>query len=96
MTSTPSSETGAVGGRAILALSSEWQAGPDLPESVTRHLYDLQQAGLVERDFRDMRAPEYTGSADELTVRLSGCWHFRLTDAGLAAGAALASAEAGK
>lgn len=72
--------------RAVRALSDAWLAGPNLPPPVidARALPSLREAGLVEREFGDMGAPEYGAGADSISVHVSACWHFRLTPLGLA------------
>jgi hypothetical protein len=79
--------------RAVLMLSGDWQAGPDLDDGVLAYLGTLQSTGLAERAFGDMGAPSTTADEDGIRVRLSACWWFRLTAAGLQVRAALASAS---
>ena len=69
---------------AVAALDSEWSQGPSLPETVIDHLYDLRVGGLVERYFADMHEPRIARTDASISVRLGACWHFRLSDLGLA------------
>ncbi len=62
-------------------LTNEWRAGPDLPDDLLDALPALQAAGLVERRFRDSGPAHMRGTSDGITISLSACWHFRLSEA---------------
>jgi hypothetical protein len=74
----------------LLGLSDEWQAGPNMSEAVLAGLGRAREAGLVERQFGDMGKAATTAEHGGIRIRLSACWWFRLTEAGLRARATLA------
>ncbi len=69
--------------RAILALSADWSAGPDLPDHVLSELNALQAAGLVMRRFGDQALPALTVDEDAIRLKVRACWHFCLTPLGI-------------
>ena len=69
---------------ALVLLDGMWGAGPQLPDQLLDGvLAHFRSMGLVEREFGDEGPPRYSVGDYELTVRLSACWHFRLTPLGL-------------
>ena len=68
---------------AMLLLSGEWKAGPELPKAVTGQKGLLDYGQLVDRRFGDMGEPSLHAGDGGLTVKLRACWHFRLNDLGL-------------
>lgn len=68
---------------ALNLLSDTWQAGPRLHRVVLDNLRALGGAGLVDRDFLDDTPARFTTDVESTSVRLSACWHFRLTPLGL-------------
>lgn len=77
------------GGRAIRHLDAQWTAGPSLPATVIDCLSGLLAVGLIEREFMDEGPASIIGNEREYSVRLSACWHFRLTEKGRAVRAIL-------
>lgn len=69
---------------ALALISDQWSAGPNLPSMVLDHLFALREACLVERKFMDEGPPITSLGEHEMHVRLSACWHFRLTPLGCA------------
>lgn len=67
----------------VLYLSTNWQAGPRLPDEYVDELSRLRDFGLVEREFADDTPVTFTADEVNLTARFSACWHFRLTPLGM-------------
>ena len=64
-------------------------AGPDLDDYILDELSGLREKGLVERSFGDQGDPIYIARADSVHVNLRACWHFWLSETGLAVRAKL-------
>jgi hypothetical protein len=69
---------------AVTALDADWQAGPILPGEVLPGIKPCQAAGLAERQFMDETPAAFGQRGEELFVKPSACWFFRLTPLGLA------------
>ena len=70
--------------KALRDLGKDWQSGPSLPDHILDEITPLRMSGLVERKFGDTGPPVRGGNELQITIRLSACWYFRPTDAGLA------------
>ncbi len=78
---------------AVAAFDGQWSAGPTLPAFMLGAIAGLRDAGLLERQFADEGPTRQFVGDDCLQIRLSACWHFRLTELGLAVRARLNSLE---
>jgi hypothetical protein len=69
---------------AVVMFDGQWVAGPTLPDAQLNHIHVLRECELLERNFADEGPARQTVGIDYAQVRLSACWHFRLTPLGLA------------
>lgn len=61
----------------------QWVAGPTLGDGALSAIKALRDAELLERRFADEGPPVHSVGEYALTVKLSACWHFRLTPLGI-------------
>jgi hypothetical protein len=74
---------------ALASFDEQWTAGPTLSDATISEIMSLEALGLLDRRFRDEGPPIHSIGEACLSVKLSACWHFRLTNAGLAVRATL-------
>lgn len=69
--------------RAVLHFGNEWLPGPELPDEIIDEIDGLVSLKIVGRQFADMCPPKTKASAEAITVKVSACWYFGLTETGL-------------
>lgn len=79
--------------RAVVAFDGQWVAGPTLAYEQLDAISALRSLELLDREFADEGPARQSVGDDVLHIRLSACWHFRLTPLGLAVRAHLLSKE---
>lgn len=62
---------------ALLALDGDWQAGPDLADSVIDEVETLRNKGFVDRKFADMGSPDIDEKIDGVSIHVGACWWFK-------------------
>jgi len=81
--------------RAVVAFDGQWVAGPALPDDQLDAIGALREHDLLEREFVDEGPARQSIGNDALHIRLSACWHFRLTETGLSLAQYLRSQDNG-
>lgn len=59
-----------------------WKAGPSFPDRCIPQLNRAIELGLAEREFLDDTPVSVQATDDAVHVKVSACWHYRLTSRG--------------
>ena len=70
--------------RAVRCFTREWLAGPHVSPKTLDCIDGLRIARLVGREFLDMAPPKTAANGRRVKFAISACWHFRLTETGVA------------